>query len=103
MFVRCGEDVFCKEVLAAEEIGRREAVGQTICYAKDGMVRVNGELEVEVKGNYCEKMVNSGYTELSCCALLSFLYAYASSLRTLVFFTHPPSQYVFMRPSAPVL
>jgi len=34
-----------KEVLAVEEIGRWEAVGQFICYAKDGMVMVmvNGE------------------------------------------------------------
>jgi len=32
-----------KEVLATEEIGRWEAGGQFICYAKDGMVMVNEE------------------------------------------------------------
>ena len=37
-----------KEVLAAEEIGRWEAVERFICYAKDGMVTVNEELQVEV-------------------------------------------------------
>ena len=84
-----------KEVLAAEEIGRWEAVGQFICYAEDGMVMVNEELEVEVKEKWTLEDGQFGlYRAIMLCSLeLSvclFVFTYDSCLVHLPFL---PSMY----------